>query len=184
MVLVVDKGGHPACQEEDLGGNVLENPLGDVPLSQFQRHDLVGKKTKGKDNRCIVVPMAHPVLFSLVWVLDNKKKCYEVECLRPVVHEHSQQFHVNFRPEESKEWILFPHASPFQSCRRDEEKVCIPEEKVKNNHERKEAEENQGVWDEDDVEQGLVLPEERSLNTVPKQLLPDELLVKQITFSG
>ena len=117
VVLVVDKGGHPACQEEDLGGNVLENPLGDVPLSQFQRHDLVGKKTKGKDNRCIVVPMAHPVLFSLVWVLDNKKKCYEVECLRPVVHEHSQQFHVNFRPEESKEWILSPHASPFQSCR-------------------------------------------------------------------
>ena len=55
---------------------------------------------------------------------------------------------------------------------------------VKNNHKRKEAEENQGVRDEDDVEQGLVLPEERSLNTVPKQLLPDELLVERIIFSG
>ena len=99
-----------------------------------------------------------------------------------MVHEHSQQFHVNFRPEESKEWILFRHASPFQSCRWDEEKICIPKENVKNNHKRKQAEENQSVRDKDDVEPGPVLPEERPRNTTSKQLLPNGLLVEQITL--
>ena len=73
-------------------------------------------------------------------------------------------------------WVSF-YSSFVQRCRWDEEKICIPKENVKNNHKRKEAEENQSVRDKDDVEQGPVLPEKRPQNTTSKQLLPNGLLV-------
>ena len=73
-------------------------------------------------------------------------------------------------------------SSLFQSCRSDEENVCIPEEGVKNDDKGKETEEDESVWDEDDVEPGSVLSVECPLNPVAKQLLPDGLLVKLFTF--
>ena len=95
MPVVIYECGPPTSKEEDLGGDILENPFGDVALSQFQRSQSIKKKDSRKDNCHQVVPMVHPVFFSLVWILNDKKKCYEVECLGPVIHDHSQHFDVN-----------------------------------------------------------------------------------------
>ena len=93
--VVIDDCRPPTSKEEDLGGDILENPFGDVALSQFQRSQSIKKKNSGKDNCRQVVPMVHSVFFSLVWVLNNKKERYKVEYLGPVIHHHSQQFQVN-----------------------------------------------------------------------------------------
>ena len=85
----------PTSQEEDLSDDVVDHPLRNVTLTQPDCQDLVPKKTDRKSNCHVIVPMAHSVFFSLVWILNDKKKRYEVEYLGPVVHDHSQHFDVN-----------------------------------------------------------------------------------------
>ena len=141
----------------------------------------VDENAESEVGRCVVVPVVHPVLGSLVRVPDNNPKKDQINQRRPVLNDHPEHLQVNPLPELLKDLALtrFSLLTKFWG---DKEEICVPEEVDDHDKgEDTEEEEHQGhVLQVEGHSAMLVLVSEI---TIPQKLLPYVCLIVRMTVN-